>query len=91
MNLLIDCELTAPPSEIGAFRTLTLYATVFYQLDCLIEAKPEEIDYYYNWLKRNYACDFVKQFVNYREVSGKRIVGERLTYNNLNQYLKFLK
>ena len=49
MNLLIDCELTAPPSEIGAFRTLTLYATVFYQLDCLIEAKPEEIDYYYNW------------------------------------------
>lgn len=91
MNLLINCELTAPPSEIGAFRSLTLYATIFYKMDCLIEANPGEVDFYYKWLKRNYAYDFVKQFVNHKEVAGKRIIADRLTFNNLNQCLKYLK
>ena len=91
MNLLIDCELTAPPSEIGAFRNLTLYATIFCEMDCLIEAPVEEVDFYYKWLKKNYAHDFVKQFVRHREVSGTRIVAERLTFNNLNSFIKIIK
>ena len=90
MNLLISCELTSPPSEVSAFRSLTMYATIFKKMDCLIEANPEEIDFYYNWLKRNYACDFVKQFVKHKEVTGIRLNYDRIhriTYNNLNDLI----
>lgn len=90
MNLIISCELTAPPSEIGAFRNLTHYATVFKKMDCLVEAEPDEVDFYYTWLKRNYAYDFVKQFVKKREVSGIRLNYDRiqrLTFNNLNDMI----
>jgi len=90
MNLIISCELTAPPSEIGAFRSLTQYATIFKKMDCLVEANPDEIDFYYKWLKRNYAHDFVKQFVKKKEVSGIRLNYdriERLTFNNLNDMI----
>lgn len=90
MNLIISCELTAPPSEVSAFRSLTMYATVFKKMDCLIEADPDEIDFYYNWLKRNYAYDFVKQFVKKREVGGIRLNYDRikrLTFNNLNDMI----
>lgn len=93
MNLLINCELTAPPSEIGAFRTLTLYATIFKNMDCLVEARPEEIDFYYRWIKGNYAYDFIKQFVTPHEVGGIRIhqgVVKRITFNNLNHLILIL-
>ena len=55
MNLLISGELTAPPSEVSAFRSLTLYATVFKHLDCLVEVPKQEIDFYHKWLKDKYA------------------------------------
>lgn len=90
MNLVISCELTAPPSEVSAFRSLTMYATMFKQLDCLIEAKDDEIDFYYTWLKRNHAYDFVRQFVKPKEVMGIRLNYdriERITYNNLNDLI----
>lgn len=86
MNLLISCELTAPPSEISAFRSLTLYATIFKHMDCLIESNPEDIDFYYRWIKRNYAHDFVKQFVTYGEETGIRLKYssiKKITFNNL--------
>ena len=90
MNLVISCELTAPPSEVSAFRSLTMYATMFKNMDCLIEAKEDEIDFYYSWLKRNYAHDFVRQFVKHREVTGVRLNYDRIqriTYNNLNDLI----
>jgi len=94
VNLIIDCQFTAPPSEIGAFRTLTLYATIFKKMDCLIESPPEEIDYYYKWLKNNYALDFVKQIVYYNEETGLKIkanpIYDRITFNNLNSFIKIL-
>lgn len=90
MNLIISCELTAPPSEIGAFRNLTHYATVFKKMDCLVESDPDTVDFYYHWLKQNYAYDFVKQFVNKREVTGIRLNYDRikrLTFNNLGEMI----
>jgi len=90
MNLLISSELTAPPSEVSAFRTLTLYATTFKQLDCLVEVDKNEIDFYYKWLKDRYALDFVKQFVYIGETTGFRLQYSRikkLTYNNLNDLI----
>jgi hypothetical protein len=90
MNLLISGELTAPPSEVSAFRTLTLYATTFKNLDCLVEVQPSEIDYYYHWLKNKYALDFVKQLVCVGEETGFKLQYshiKRLTYNNLNDLI----
>jgi hypothetical protein len=90
MNLLISSELTAPPSEVSAFRTLTLYATVIKKLDCLVEVKPNEIDFYYRWLKEKYAMDFVKEFVTVGEANGFRLKHDsikKLTFNNLNDLI----
>jgi len=90
MNLLISSELTAPPSEVSAFRTLTLYATAIKRLDCLVEVKPGEIDFYYHWLKDRYAMDFVKELVKVGEVSGFRLQHgsiKKLTFNNLNNLI----
>ena len=90
MNLLISSELTAPPSEVSAFRSLTLYATTFKQSYCLIEVRREEIDFYYKWLKDKYALDFVKEFVYIGETTGFRLQHPRikkLTYNNLNDLI----
>jgi pantothenate kinase-related protein Tda10 len=90
MNLIISCELTAPPSEVSAFRSLTMYATIFKKMDCLIEADPEEIDFYYTWLKRNYAHDFIRQFVRRKEVTGVEFRYDsiqRITHNNLNELI----
>ena len=90
MNLLISGELTAPPSEVSAFRTLTLYATVVKKLDCLVEVQPNEIDFYYRWLKEKYAMDFVREFVTVGEVSGFRLRHDsikKLTFNNLNDLI----
>lgn len=90
-NLLISCELTAPPSEVSAFRSLTLYATVFKELDCLVEINnKEEIDFYYNWLKHRYAYDFVKAIICKGEENGVRLDYrriQRITLNNLNDLI----
>ena len=91
MNLLIDCILTAPPSEIGAFRSVTLYATVFKKYDCLIVANSDEIDYYYKWLKNKGAYDFIKQFVLPQTETGKMLNFKRITYNNLNNVILYLQ
>ena len=90
MNLLISGELTAPPSEVSAFRSLTLYATVFKNLDCLVEVDRQEIDFYYKWLRDKYAYDFVKQMVYRGEEQGFRLQYgniKKLTYNNLNDLI----
>ena len=95
MNVIISSLLTAPPSEVYAFRTLTLYATIFHNHDCLIESlSSEEIDYYYKWLKHNYALDFVKDFILPNQASGIYIntnTYDKLTLNNLNHFIAIIK
>lgn len=95
MNLIISGELVIPPSEVAAFRTLTLYATTFKHLDCLVECRAEEIDLYYSWLKRKWSYDFVRGMVKIDEVRGIKIRHskyiDRLTFNNLDQFVKSLE
>lgn len=93
MNLLISGELSAPPSEVSAFRTLTLYATMFKHMDCLVEVKKEEVDFYYKWLRNKYALDFVKQFVVLGEEKGYRLQYSsihKITYNNLDTLISVI-
>jgi len=94
MNLIISGELTTPKSEVGAFRSLTLYATVFRNLNCLVECERSKIDYYYKWLKENYSYDFVKQMVKENEEKGIAIRFSKhiqtITFDNLSWYITIL-
>ncbi len=94
VNVIINCVLTAPPSEIYAFRTFTLYATVFHNYTCLVEVSKDEIDFYYRWLKNKYALDFVKQLIYLNEEHGIRIdtnISDRITLDNLNKFIEVIK
>ena len=66
-TLIIKAELSNPPSEILAFRTLTMLACVQLCLDNLIELEQDFKDIYYHYLKARGAMDFVAQFITPRE------------------------
>jgi len=64
MNLIISSELTGdPPSEGLYFRHLTMVAKKELFYDVVIESEKENIDIYYNFLKRKGWFDFVDDFV----------------------------
>ena len=59
MNLIIDCGLTVPPSEIYCFRDVTLYAKTFVFEDILVQCEEGTRSMYWKWLKDNSIHDFV--------------------------------
>lgn len=63
MILRIEAALSEPPSSISAFRDTTLYATVFRHLDVLLECEEGTRSLYWKWLKKNGACDFVRDLI----------------------------
>ncbi|MBN86503.1 MAG: hypothetical protein CL885_03165 [Dehalococcoidia bacterium] len=99
MLLLIDAELTEPPSETTLFRDVTLYATIFKGRDVILETTPEMKDFYYKWLKSHGAFDFVKDILEYEREAGFAIrskwssrkynIGIRsLGYHNFNRIIR---
>lgn len=70
MNLIIDAELTNPPTEISVFRDITLYSKTFLNYDILLECDAGDRDIYYYWLKKRGAFDFIDDFVSIGEESG---------------------
>lgn len=79
MNLIIDADLTNPPSEISVFRDITLYSKVFLNLDVLLECESEYKDIYYYWLKNRGAFDYVDDFVTLEEENGVTIRSSNAT------------
>ncbi len=63
MKLLIDGQLSFPPSEVSSFRDVTLYSSVFAGFEVLIESKNRHKDQVWNWLKQRGAHDFVLDIV----------------------------
>ena len=59
MNLIIDCGLTVPPSEIYCFRDVTLYAKTFVFEDILVQCEEGTRSMYWKGLKDNSIHDFV--------------------------------
>lgn len=94
MNLIISGEYSIPPSELYAFRTLTMYANIIKHYDCLIEVQKENVDYYHKWLKSKYLYDFIEDLIYLNEENGVKIKynihNDRITYNNLNWYINML-
>jgi hypothetical protein len=92
--LIIDAELTAPPSEVILFRDITMYTNVFLDQKILVECHKEERDFYYKWLRNKCALDFVEDFVKTNTVKGlflrkKRgnINVDRINYYNFNEII----
>ena len=63
-NLIVDADLTEPPSETSVFRDVTLYAKTFLDHDVLIECERDVVDLYWYWLKKRGAFDFVDDFID---------------------------
>lgn len=101
MLLLIDGFLIEPPSETTLLRDVTLYASIFKDMDVLIEAEPKMKDLYFKWLKARGAFDFIQDIVDYDIESGLSIrykfskkkggLGIRyFGYHNFHRILKFI-
>ena len=69
-NLIIDAQLTEPPSEHSVFRDVSMYASVFLDLNILVECDRRDFDLYWYWLKNHGAFDFVEDFVEPKAESG---------------------
>ena len=95
--VIIDAELTAPPSEVSLFRDITLYSNCFLEQKVVIECMREERDYYYKWLKDKCAWDYVEDMIRPRTEEGfslriKRanVVVPRISYQNYVEIIKRL-
>jgi hypothetical protein len=61
VNLLIDESLVLPPSEIHCFRDVTLYSSVFRDLQILVESYQKDL--VWRLMKHYGAFDFVEDIV----------------------------
>ena len=96
--LIVDAELTAPPSEVTLFRDITLFSHIFLEKTTVIECRRDERDFYYKWLKNRCAWDYVKDFVEPMKEEGfsirkKRgnIIVQKIDYNNINYIIRVIK
>ncbi len=72
MNLIVVSHLTT--KEGLYFRYLSNVAKLHYNMDVVVEAKKEQIDYYYKLLKKHGLYDFVSEIVPPEyEVDGVRL------------------
>ena len=77
MNLVIDGNLTYPPSEIMCVRDVTLYSTIWGDFSVLLEIERCYRDQLWKHLKSCGAYDYVEAIVTpYRE-PGFRISDQR--------------
>ena len=95
MNLIIECALTEPPSNISCFRDVTLYGKTFVFEDILIICKKGTRSIYWEWLKRHGAHDFVSDLLRYdEEVNGfllhtkkGNLVTDKIDHFNLHEVI----
>lgn len=99
MNLIIDCTLSEPPSEISSFRDVTMYSKIFHFEDVLLSCKTGTRSIYWQWLKNNGAHDYIAHVLNEEEnergilmhPNRGDIVVDRITAFNLNYIINQLK
>jgi hypothetical protein len=70
MLLVIRATLSAPPSSVHCFRDLSLYATTFCKLEVVTCCDIDTKDFYWHWLKRHGAMDFIKDILYFNEITG---------------------
>jgi len=73
MNLVIDGNLTYPPSEISCVRDITLYSTIWGEFTVLVEIEREYRDQLWYHLKSYGAYDYIEAIVPPGKEYGFRI------------------
>lgn len=63
MVVIYDCELSEPPSSIHCFRDVTLYSKIFLECDNLLKCPKGTKSFYWKWLKKYGAHDFIDQVI----------------------------
>lgn len=99
MNLIIDCTLSEPPSEISSFRDVTMYSQIFHFEYVLLSCKIGTRSIYWDWLKKNGAHDYIAYILNENEnekgilMHPKKgnIIVDRINSFNLNYIINQLK
>jgi hypothetical protein len=99
MNLIIDCTLSEPPSEVTCFRDVTMYSKIFHFEDVLLSCKKGTRSIYWEWLKNNGAHDYITYVLNEEEnetgilmhPNKGDIVIDRITAFNLHYVISKLK
>ena len=99
MNLIIDGNLTYPPSEISCVRDVTLYSTVWGQFNVLVEIEKQYRDNVWKHLKTYGAYDYVKDIISIDREPGFRIsdrkrsniMVNKITCDNLNYIINRLR
>jgi len=96
--IIIEADLSAPPSEVTLFRDITLYSHCFLKKNVVLECKKEERDFYYKWLKNKCSWDFVYDMVKPFSENGisirkkKGIINvDRIHYYNYQDVIKRLQ
>jgi len=64
MSVLFWAGLINPPSMVISFREVTMLISEALNIPILIEAEPDEVDNYYNWIRKLGGMDFVEDFVS---------------------------
>jgi hypothetical protein len=95
-SLIIEAELINPPTESGAFRTLTLLTKMRLSMDNVVQVEQNVKDFYYRYMKNFGLYDFIDAFVTPQEVEngilmsykeyGKYhnyVITDRVTFDNL--------
>lgn len=73
MNLVIDGNLTFPPSEISCVRDVTLYSTIWGEFCVLVEIEKRYRDQVWKHLKSYGAYDYIEAIVQPGREHGFRI------------------
>jgi hypothetical protein len=74
MNLIINADLSNPPSLKSSLRELTFFAHIYLKYDVILETNYNK-DFYYKYLK-GIALDFIEDITAVGEESGLRIEHE---------------
>ena len=70
MNLVIDGNLTYPPSEISCVRDITLFSVTWTPFTVLVEIEPQYKDHLWQHLKSFGAWDYFEDIVEPRKECG---------------------
>lgn len=73
MNLVIDGNLTYPPSEISCVRDVTLYTAVWTEFEVLVEIDKQYRDHLWNHLKSRGVWDYVEDIISLGREPGLRL------------------
>jgi hypothetical protein len=90
-TIIFDGELTIPPNSYHCSRDLLFFLKLWKAYETiLIRVEQDSLDFYYDWLKRNYFFDHVDGIIHFEEKEEGLIVGYKDPYHyrieKINEY-----